>query len=430
VDRNDCAAAEYVASLPRAGAAAPFEERQQLADNALMGMIVDPELRRDPYPVYHYLRETAPMFRASIGSWMCTSYAECLAVLRDARMGKDYAGLMESQGLADWREHPSLVYGDRSLLFANPPEHTRLRRLVSKAFTPRVVARLEPRMTEIVEELLDDMEAAASCDLLTALAFPLPSRVIGELLGVPRRDHHLFHDAVRANTRTLEMGVTTEQVAEADRAALWVQDYFRELIAERRAHPREDMLSAMIAVEEAGDRLHEDEIMHMAILLFAAGFETTTNLIANGTCHLLRQPEQLALLREDPGRIPGAVEELLRYDGSIQISGRYCFEEVEVGGHRLPAGAGIITALGAANRDPARYQDPDRLDVLRRDVEPLSFGNGIHYCLGANLARSEAALAWRRMLARFSTIELAAEPCFRDQIGFRGLESLLLHVAA
>jgi cytochrome P450 len=397
---------------------------EQHADAVLLELVTNRESCRDPYRAYAEMRSAAPIFRSSFGTYVLTRYADCWAVLRDPRCGKDWAGFMRQSGIEDWQQHPSLQGGDEWLLFANPPAHTRLRRLVAKAFTPRMVSRLEPRMEAMIDELLVPIADAGGGDLLDALAFPLPCNVIGDLLGVPEADRASFREPVRISTRTLEVGVTPEQIAAADEAVEWSWGYFQDLIVERRAHPGDDLLSGMLAVEEQGDRLTTDEIATMALLLFSAGFETTTNLIGNGTFALLNHPSELRKLREQPALITPAVEELLRYDASIQISGRFSNDDIEVGGQAIPAGSTIMTVLGAANRDPARFADPDRLDVGRRDIEPLSFGSGIHYCLGASLARRETALALTRLLARFASIELAGAARFRDQLGFRGLESL------
>jgi len=409
----------------------PVNVESQAADatiparaNALMAELMTSTGRADPYPIYHRMREIAPIFRSELGPWVLTRYDDCRAVLRDPRYGKDWAGFMQASGLDDWRDHDALAYGETSLLFANPPMHTRLRGLVSKAFTPRVVERLRASMRTTIARLLEPFTEAGGGDLLDALAFPLPVTVIGELLGVPAADRMLFREPVRLNTASLEIGVTREQVEKADPAARWMQQYFYDLIADKRAHPGDDLLSGMIEVEIDGDRLSDQEIVRMGLLLFGAGFETTTNLIGNGTLALLCHPDQLALLRADPERMPAAVEELLRYDASIQLSGRAALEDLELCGRAIGRGDAVVTVLGAANRDPARYVDPDRLDVTRRDVEPLSFGSGIHYCLGASLARAEADEALRALLARFATIDLADQPRFRDQLGFRGLESL------
>jgi cytochrome P450 len=392
--------------------------------DTLLAELMAPAGTADPYPIYDRMREAAPVFKSALGPWILTRYDDCRAVLRDARYGKDWQGFMANSGIEDWRDHPSTAYGETSLLFANPPEHTRLRGLVSKAFTPRTVDRLRASMRQIIDALLDPLAEAGGGDLLDALAFPLPVTVIGQLLGVPAADRMEFRDRVRLNTATLELGVTHAQIALADEAAIWMVDYFEGLVAEKRARPAQDLLSGMIEVEVDGDKLSDQEIVGMGLLLFGAGFETTTNLIGNGVLALLRNPDQLAWLREHPGGIAGTVEELLRYDASIQVSGRAALEDAELAGHTVAEGDAVLTILGAANRDPERYPHPHRLDLTRRDIEPLSFGSGIHFCLGASLARAEGDEALRALLGRFGEIELADEPRFRHQLGFRGLESL------
>ncbi|HXC53641.1 MAG TPA: cytochrome P450 [Candidatus Limnocylindrales bacterium] len=394
------------------------------ADAAFLTLIMDPEVRRDPYPTLHEVRSASPIFKSSFGNWVLTRYDDCHSALRDPRCGKDWPGMMERAGFDDWREHQSLGYGDSTLLFANPPQHTRLRRLVARAFTPRTVERLKPRMAATVDKLLDPLVEAGGGDLLDALAFPLPVTVIGDLLGVPEADRAPFREGVRLNTRTLEMNVTRADVEAADASVAWMSEYFHALLADKRRSPCDDMMSGMAQAEEGGDRLSDDEIVGMSLLLFGAGFETTTNLIGNGVHHLLGHPDQIDVLRADPSLVPNAIEELVRFDGSILLSGRAAFEDIEIAGHRIRAGEGIVTILGAANRDPARYPDPDTLDVRRKDIEPLSFGSGIHFCLGANLARGEAVLAIGRLLERCPKLAAAGDAHFRDQFVFRGLESL------
>lgn len=382
----------------------------------------------DPYPLYRELRETAPVFKNSLGLWILTRYDDCRAVLRDPRMGKNWAQFAEASGVENWRDHVSLQTGDRSLLFLNPPDHTRLRRLVSRAFSPRQVERLRVSMRKDIQEMLNTLADAGTADLLTTLAFPLPVTVIGRLLGVPQQDWESFRDHVRAATATLELGFTAEQLAAADVGMAWQRDYFIDLIAHKRQHRDEGMISAMIEVEESGDRLTDEEIVMLSALLFAAGFETTTNLIGNGMHALLNNPDQLALLRERPELVEPATEELLRYDASIQLSTRSAFEDIELDGHTIAAGEAAVTLIGAANRDPARFKDPEKLDVTRTNIEPLSFGSGIHFCLGANLARVEAHEAFGGLLSRFANIELAQPARYRGQMVFRGLEALEVRV--
>jgi cytochrome P450 len=401
---------------------------ERSVDDLVAQLFLTPEGRGAPYEILAEIRRREPVCRTAFGPWLLTRYEDCRSALRDPRMGKDWAGFMESSGIYDWRDHASTSYGERSMLFANPPEHTRLRRLVAKAFTPRVIEGLRPGMQRITGELLDRLARQGGGDLLDALAFPLPVTVIGELLGVPEQDRPLFRDRVRLATKTLEIGVTPEQVLQADEASAWSRDYFARLIEEKRRTGGEDLLCRMIEVEDEGERLSDVELVDMGLLLFAAGFETTTNVIGNGAYCLLTHPEQTERLRGNASLMPGAVEEILRYEASIQISGRYAFEDVEIGGTTVKAGQSVLTALGAANRDPERYEEPDRFDIGRVDSEPLSFGSGIHFCLGASLARAEAAEALGALLARFPGIELVEEPTWRDQFGFHGLERLDVRV--
>ena len=371
--------------------------------------------REDPYPRYDRLRELSPLVRADDGALVVTRYADCTAVVRDARLGhlpKDMLGLI---GLADWAEHPSLYTLFSSMLTLDPPEHTRLRRLVSGTFTARRVQALRPAIERMVGDLLD--ETAGETDFITAFAFPLPVNVIGELLGVPAADRARFQTLIRDWSQVLEV-ITPEVLAQADPAAATVRQYLGDLAEERRRAPQDDLISALVAAEEEGDRLTHDELVTMAALLFSAGFETTTNLLGNGLVALLRHPEQTI---GDPAV---AVEELLRYDSPVQITSRVAYGDVELGGVTVAAGERVVAYLGAGNRDPERFADPHRLDLHRRDNAPLSFGGGIHYCLGAPLARLEAQVAFPAVLARFPRLALAGEPQRRDSLSLRGYTSV------
>jgi cytochrome P450 len=311
------------------------------------------------------------------------------------------------------------------LIWLNPPRHTRLRGLLGSVLTPRAVTAYEPQVTQRVGELLDPLAGGGDVDLLDELAFPLPVAVIGTMLGVPSADWPSFRRLVREVTLCVEPSPTGEQLAIADAAARELNGYFDALIAERRANPRDDMISTLVAAEIDGERLTEGELSSLVQFLFGAGFETTTNLIGNGTLALLRQPEQLELLRADPSLIGGAVEELLRFDASVQPTMRTAFDDLVVDDHVVPAGESMLLLLGAANRDPARYPDPDRLDVTRTAVRPLSFSAGIHFCLGAALARLEGRVAFTELLRRFRGIELLdPSPRWKSNLTLHGLEEL------
>jgi cytochrome P450 len=390
-------------------------------------LFLTPAGRRDPYPHYHRLREVAPVHRSvTLDAWVLTRYDDCWTILRDPRLGKGYARAMEHRIGAGWRRHPSLADHERSLINVHGPDHTRLRRLVSKAFTRRTVDELRPTIARTVDALLEPLAARGGGEILDALAFPLPVAVIGELLGVPEADRMQFRDLVRTTTGAFETLPTPAQLAVADAAHVTIRAYFNRLIAEKRRRPGSDLLSALVQAND-DDRLTDDELESLASILFAGGFETTTNLMGNGLLGLLEQPEQMTLLRDDPSLYASVSDELLRYDGTVQLSSRYALESVDVGGITVPAGESIMPVLGAGNHDPARFAEPDRLDVRRTNIEPLSFGGGVHYCLGAALARVEIEIAFRALLDRFDITLDGPPPRFRDRLTLRGLESL--HVA-
>lgn len=376
--------------------------------------------REDPYPRYDRLRDIAPLVRADDGALVVTRYADCVAVVRDARLGHMPKHMFGFAGLADWAEHPSLYTLFNSMLALNPPEHTRLRRLVSGTFTARRVQALRPAIERMVADLLDDL--AGETDFVGAFAFPLPVNVIGELLGVPAADRARFQTLIRDWSQVVEV-ITPEVLERADPAAATLREYLGDLAEERRRAPQDDLISALVAAEEAGDRLTHDELVTMAALLFAAGFETTTNLLGNGLVALLRHPEQTI---GDPAT---AVEELLRYDSPVQLTSRVAFADVELGGTTVGGGERVVAYLGAGNRDPERFTDPHRLDLNRRDNAPLSFGGGIHYCLGAPLARMEAQIAFPALLARFPRLALSGEPQRRDSLSIRGYTSVPVSAA-
>jgi cytochrome P450 len=377
--------------------------------------------RDDPYPRYRRLREISPVIRADDGALVVTRHADCAAVTRDAGLGHMPTHMLAFIGLEDWAEHPALVQLFTSMLTQNPPAHTRLRRLVSSTFTARRVQALAPAIATMVVRLLDEMPEQD--DFVSSFAFRLPVDVIGELLGVPAADRGGFQSVVRDWSQVLE-SMSPEVLATADPAAATLREYLAGLAAERRRDPRDDLLSALVAAGDADDQLTEDELLTTAGLLFAAGFETTTNLLANGLVALLRRPDQLADLREHPELAASATEELLRFDSPVQLVTRVVYEPVELGGVPIESGERVVAYLGAGNRDPRRFTDPEKLDLRRADNAPLSFGGGIHFCLGAPLARLEAQIAFPALLDRFPDLELAAEPQRRDSLTIRGLTRL------
>jgi pimeloyl-[acyl-carrier protein] synthase len=385
-----------------------------------------PEFRADPYPGYAFLRSTDPVFSPFPGIHVLSRYANVAAVLRDERMSSDFRksvgfeAFVQSMGGSLTQEEFT-----PSMLFLDPPDHSRLRALVNKAFTAREVEKLRPRVGAIVDELLEARADPGSMDVIADLAYPLPVTVICEFLGVPPRDQGRFRAWSADLVHTLDPVVPPETVRRAEEASLAFRAYFRDLIGERRQTPRDDLLSRLIAAEEEGDKLSEEELLSTCVLLLVAGHETTVNLIGNGVLALLRNPGELARLREDPALIRSAVEELLRYDSPIQLNSRTALEDLQVDGRLVKKGEQTINLLGAANRDPEQFTEPDRLDLGRQDNRHLSFSAGMHFCLGAPLARLEGQLAIGGLVARFPALDLATEDLrWRETVTFRGLQAL------
>jgi len=380
-----------------------------------------PEVLENPFPLYHRLRTEDPVHESPLGLWVLTRYDDVASMLRDARFGrKGFDALLQGRfGEAGF---------DLSMLFRDPPDHTRLRALVSRAFTPRAVEEMRARIQGIVDALLDHAQDVGRMDVIADLAYPLPVIVICEMLGVAAEDRDLFRHWTVDIARSLDAILlrTEPEVIERGTAARHaLADYFRGLIAERRHRPRADLLSALIAAEEQGDKLTEGELMATVLLLFVAGHETTVNLIGNGTLALLRYPAELRALQANPALIGSAVEELLRYDGPVQRTSRMPHTDVELGGKTIPKGAVVLGLIGAANRDPAHFPDPDRLDITRSDNRHLGFGGGIHFCLGAPLARLEAQIAILALVRRMDRLALAtARPEWRQSSALRGLMAL------
>ena len=378
---------------------------------------------QDPYPVYAALRERDPVHRSALmNAWMFARHADIDTILRDHRRFSNDP----RKGTLSPRQRAGLPADEElTMLFLDPPDHKRLRALVNKAFTPKTVNALEPHIRSLLGSLLDDIDDPSGFDLMQAVAQPLPVIVIAEMLGVPPEDRAQFKVWSDQRARTLEPSIDARERALADDANRALNDYFRPIIEERRAAPKDDIVSALAQAEEEGDRLTELEMLNMLRLLLIAGNETTTNLIGNGVLALLRHPDQLQRLRDDPTLIPSAVDELLRFDSPVQTDFRRALEDCEVNGFRLKKRDNIVLLLGAANRDPDVFEEPDQLDVGRGDRSHLSFGRGIHHCIGAPLARLEGRVVLEMLLERFSQIRLRGEqPQFRNSIVLRGLESL------
>jgi cytochrome P450 len=386
-----------------------------------------PDVIANPYPHYHRLRTLDPVHRSPLGLFVATRHADVSFVLRDKRFGKDFVGRMTRRFGPQILDEP--VYRSMShwMLQLDPPDHTRLRGLVVKAFTARRVEDMRPRIQEIVDRTLDRVEQRGQMDLIADFALRLPVTVICDMLGIPDEDHDMIFSGARAGSRLLDpVPLSRAEIDQANAGNLATAAYFRSLFELRRRQPGDDLTTQLVQAEEQGHKLTNEELTANVILLFGAGHETTVNLIGNGLLALHRHPDQLRLLKENPALIANAVEELLRYDSSVQLTGRTALEDVSVGGVDVAKGESVLCLLGAANRDPAVYPDPDRLDITRSNVRPMSFGGGIHFCLGAQLARIEGEIAIATLLRRLPDLELddPGRPDWRPTFVLRGLNRL------
>lgn len=380
----------------------------------------DPEVHADPYPHYRELREQDPVHRSEVDLWILTRYDDVATLLRDPRLGHEVTqGFDGEGGSADWE----------SMLFRDPPAHTRLRSLVSKAFTPRMLEGLRARIHRIVDDTLSAARENGTIDVIGDLAFPLPATVISELLGLPVEDHQQCRQWAASATRALDPLADDRIMDEIFLSLIEFREYLAEQVERRRAEPGEDLVTALIAAEEQGERLSHEELISTLLLLFTAGHETATNLIGNGLLALLRNPAQLRRLKDDPGLMRPGIEELLRYDSPVQFVIRIAKVPMTVRGVDFVLGDGLLLVVAAGNRDPEQFADPDSLNIGRKDVKHLSFGGGIHFCLGSVLARMEAQAALGGLISQFSEIELATDGLrWRPHINLRGLESLPIRV--
>lgn len=404
-------------------------EIQAVGDGALINIFASAKGLEDPNPFYRQLREQAPVHLSGFGGVVFTRYTDCHTILRDNRFGNGVAGPDGAFGGSPetlaYRREMLRRRRDRplSMLALDPPDHTRQRALVSRAFTPRRIEELRHRIAAMVDACLDDLAGAGTADAMALLAEPLPVSVISDMLGVPQTDWPDIRSLVSDLVLALEPSSNIEDLKRAEVAsdALW--RYFSELTDRRRRDPADDLLSALIEAHDEHDRLSEGEILAVANLLFAAGAETTTNLIGNGLNALFNHPDQLERLWADPTLVPTAVEEILRFDSPVQLDGRSCLQPAEVAGVRFEPGDRLLTLLGAANRDPDHFEEPERFDVGRRGEPIMSFASGIHYCLGANLARVEGQEVMAGLIRRFERIEPAGDRPYRRRLVLRGLET-------
>jgi cytochrome P450 len=406
-----------------------MKEHVQTATTTPLFNPLAPEFIRDPYPHFERLRATDPMHLTPLGMFVASRYAEASLVLRDKRFGKDFVERTKRRYGPQIMEEPVFRSMSHWMLQQDPPDHTRLRGLVVKAFTARRLENLRPRIQQIVDETLDRLVPQGHMDLIEDFAFRLPVTIICDMLGIPEEHREVFYTSSRDGGRLLDpVPLSRAEIEQANAGNLMAQMYFQQLFELRRRNPGDDLTTQLVHAEEDGSKLSNEELTANIILLFGAGHETTVNLIGNGLLALHRYPDQLALLKANPGLITNAIEEFLRYDSSVQLTGRVALEDIDdLGGKKIPKGESVLCLLGSANRDPAVYPDrPDRLDITRPNVRPLSFGGGIHHCLGAQLARIEAEVAIATLLRRLPDLRLddAENPEWRPTFVLRGLRRL------
>lgn len=405
------------AILDRSPAAVPFDP-------------FTPEFRADPYAVYARLREHDPVHwcpRPAPGFWFATRYDDVAFILKEPVFGREVRRVLPPEAfppIAE-RHRPLLEMVEKWFVFRDPPDHTRLRALVNKAFTPRTVQSLQPHIQGIADGLVDQLADAGTMDVVNDYAFPLTVTVIAQMLGVPPEDRDRFKVWANELLGAIDIGATDAITTRASRATVALSDYLRDLLAERRRRPQDDLVSHLLDAEEAGDRLTEDELLATCILLLFGGHETTKNVIGNGVHLLLVNPDQREMLRSDLSLIRTGFEELMRYESPLQMAFRYVMEDCELGGRRLRRGQMIWGGVGAANHDPAYFTDPDRLDITRSHNPHLGLGRGIHFCVGASLGRAEGSIAINTLLRRLPDFQrLDAAPVWRETVILRGLESL------
>jgi cytochrome P450 len=405
-----------------------MNEQTQSLEGAPLFNPLSPDFIADPYPFYHRLRAIDPMHLSPRGFHVASRHADITSILRDKRFGKDFVGRMTRRYGPQILEEPVYRSMSRWMLQQDPPDHGRLRGLVVRAFTAQRVEDMRPRIQQIVDKIIDRVEPRGHMDLIADFAFRLPVTVICEMLGIP--DEHLepFLTSSRGSGRLLDpVPLTKDEINQHNAFNLASAEYFRSLFELRRRQPGSDLTTQLVQAEEDGSKLSNEELTANIMLLFGAGHETTVNLIGNGLLALHRHPDQLRLLTSDPWRAANAVDELLRYDSSVQVTSRTTLEDVDdIGGIPLAKGQSVLCLLGAANRDPAIYPNPDRLDITRTNIRPLSFGGGIHYCLGAQLARIECEIAIGTLLRRLPNLRLddTDHPDWRQTFVLRGLNKL------
>src|SRR5215216_1877282 len=406
-----------------------MNEHVQTASSAPLFNPLSPDFIRDPYPHYERMRSTDPVHLSPLGMYVASRHAEVSLVMRDKRFGKDYVERTMRRYGPKIMDEPAFRSLGLMMLQQDPPDHTRLRGLVVKAFTARRVEDMRPRIQQVVDQTLDRIIPQGRMDLIEDFAFRLPVTIICDMLGIPEEHREVFYTSSRDGGRLLDpVPLSRAEIEQGNASNLMAQMYFQQLFELRRKNPGDDLTTQLVQAEEDGSKLSNEELTGNIILLFGAGHETTVNLIGNGLLALHRNPDQLTLLKSKPELITNAVEEFLRYDSSVQMTGRVALEDIDdLGGKKIPKGESVLCLLGSANHDPAVYPDrPEQLDITRPNVRPLSFGGGIHFCLGAQLARIEAEVAISTLLRRLPDLRLddAENPKWRPTFVLRGLKRL------
>lgn len=403
-----------------------------MIDNAHDAALTSPDFFANPYPIYDQLREQAPVYWSDAWSaWVLTRYDDVMFVLRRADVFSS-AGRVRYllKALPDEaRQQVKALerHYDIGIAHSDPPDHTRLRGLLKRVFTPRMVGQWQPRIEAVVNELLDAAIERGALDIIHDMAYPLPATIIAEMLGAPNNDIALFRDWAVAINRLFEKGgkMTAASATAAQDSLHEMRDYITQLSTIKRDNPADDILSQLVTAEAEAEKLTLDELVSTCVTFFVAGHETTTNLIGNGMLALLQHPPQMAALKADPAQMNAAIEEMLRYDPSVPRGWRIAKTDVEMGGQTIQAGALVFPMLAAANRDPDHFEEPNTFDIGRVQNKHLAFGHGIHYCIGAPLARLEGALAISAMLARLPDLQLAAADLrWRHDMAIRSLEAL------
>jgi cytochrome P450 len=404
------------------------ESAEHAANEALAEILFSPEGRTDPYSRYHRLRGAVPVHRSPMGMWTLSRYDDVTDALRDKHVGKDVYTFLAGRFNGAWEQHPALRKLASSMLWANPPEHTRLRRIINRVFTTKRVMEHREFIERKVDELIAPIAEAGGGDICNDFCYPLPISVVAGLVGVPQDEAPRLREPIRNFQRTFEMGMTASDLRLADEGARFLDDYFDDLVGQRRRQRRDDLLSVLIDIDDDGDRLDDVELAGICNMLIAAGSETATHFLNNGMRLFIEHPDQTELVRADPTLMGKAIEEVLRFDPPVHILPRTVSESLEISGVRIPEGSRMMLLIAAANRDPARFTDPDRFDVTRDEGASISFGAGIHGCPGWRLARLQAEAAFTALLHRFPRLEIAEPPRPMPRVTLPGLEALHIRV--